>query len=224
MPGVDHCIADRKKVTMLTRHACKAVAVLTFVLAVLATAPHASAHAYLVSSDPESGAILPVAPAEVRLVFSERLEPESTSAILVNHLGAEMAGTSNRIENRYELVVTLPANLTNGTYSVVYRNISSEDGHPARGYLPFTIGSGSDLQPIAASILDESGGSPAWLRTGSRWLAYSGLLLTLSIWPIWIFVLDALIETPSTRRRRRAFQTSAPDLFRVLPGIDGEPR
>jgi copper transport protein len=164
----------------------------------------ASAHAFLVTSDPVAGAILPDQPDEIRLTFSERLEPDATSAALFDHLGAEIGGSSYRIENEVDLILTLPPGLPNGTYSVVYRNLSRDDGHPARGHLPFTIGTGADLRPVASpAMLDDWNGAPDWLRTGSRWIAYTGLLSTLALWPIWSIVI-----APALGRRPGALRTA----------------
>jgi copper transport protein len=187
------------------------VAIVCAIALTLRTPDHASAHAFLDHSDPAANAIVPNAPGEVELWFTERLEPESTSASLVDHLGNTIPGTSFRIGDAKQLIVTLPADLGKGTYSVVWKNISADDGHPANGYLPFTIGSAADIQqimiPVAAT---ETAGASEWLRAGSRWLAFIGLFLVTSLWPIWSFVLQ-----PAMRRTPGAFRAIRPVLQRI---------
>lgn len=169
---------------------------------------HVAAHAFLDHSDPAANAIVTSAPNEAHLWFTERLEPKSTKASLVDHLGNTVDGTSYRIGDAKELIVALPGGLANGTYSIVWQNISADDGHPASGYLAFTIGSAADIQqitiPVAAST---PAGAPEWLRAGSRWLAFLGLFLTASLWPIWSLVLQ-----PAMRRTPAALSAIRPGL------------
>src|SRR5215218_8069387 len=149
------------------------------------------AHAFVAKSDPAASAVLATAPTQVTIWFTERLEPEATSATLSDHLGNTIPGTSYRIgDDPKQLIVSLPSGLTNGTYSIVWKNISADDGHPAKGYLPFTIGTAADIQTIVTPV-DASTyvGAPEWMRAGSRWLAFLGLFLAIAVWPVWSLVL-----------------------------------
>ncbi|MEZ4624205.1 MAG: CopD family protein [Thermomicrobiales bacterium] len=187
---------------MSSRFRIQFIAVLAVLLAVLATPVRGSAHASLIASDPVAGAILPVAPVEVRLTFDEQLDPESVSARLVDNLGADVAGSSYRVENGIDLIVGLSSDLPDGTYSIIYQIISIADGDSVTGYLPFTIGNASELRPISATIdVDDGSGAPQWLDIGSRWLAYAGTLGALAIWPIWLFVI-----APAMKRRTTAMR------------------
>ena len=107
----------------------------------------ASAHAELVSTTPEQGAVLDAAPAAVELQFSEsvqlidgamRLFPGASSGSDSPpepvDLDANVAGSTVTIE--------LPGNLTDGAYAVSYRLVSA-DGHPVGGALTFQIGEGN---------------------------------------------------------------------------------
>src|SRR3954447_20444302 len=124
-------------------------ALLATLVFILVAASSAEAHAFVTKSDPAASSVLSTAPSQVTIWFSERLEPEATSASLSDHLGNTIPGISYRIgDDPKQLIVTLPAGLTNGTYSVVWKNISADDGHPAKGYLPFTIGTAADIQAI----------------------------------------------------------------------------
>ena len=49
------------------------------------------------------------------------------------------------------MTVSMPSGLANGTYSILWRTLSTVDGHTAQGYLPFTIGTEADV--VAAACL-----------------------------------------------------------------------
>src|SRR6478609_6216915 len=124
---------------------------LATVVFVIFASSSTEAHAFVAKSDPAASAVLATAPTQMTIWFTERLEPKSTSATLSDHLGNTIAGTSFRIgDDPKVLIVTFPSGLANGTYSVVWKNISEDDGHPAKGYVPFTIGTAADVQAITA--------------------------------------------------------------------------
>ncbi|MCC6703467.1 MAG: copper resistance protein CopC/CopD [Thermomicrobiales bacterium] len=179
---------------------CGAAVGLVLLILGLGSAP-AEGHAFLERSDPAANAILPTSPATVSLWFTERLEPASTSARLIDQRGVEMGGVSFAIGSEKQLIVTLPPDLPNGTYSIVWRNVSRDDGHPANGYVPFTVGTIADVAPVVLTGAGE-GGAPQWLRAGSRWLAFIGLFAVVAVWPVWGLVLSpALRSTPASAER-----------------------
>ncbi|WP_046864149.1 copper resistance protein CopC [Microvirga massiliensis] len=96
----------------------------------------ARAHAALIGSDPQDGAILSRAPERLLLHFSEPVSP------LVLRLTLPQGGTSelSASEVRGQVVVLAPpAGLGNGTYVLSWRVVSA-DGHPVGGSLVFSIG------------------------------------------------------------------------------------
>ena len=99
------------------------------------------AHAILLRSDPTRDAILDVPPQQVRMWFSEDLNPALSAAVVVN-------GDNQRIDNRdahvsasdpREMDVTLASNLPSAVYIVVWRTDSNADGHILRGSFLFTV-------------------------------------------------------------------------------------
>src|SRR5215470_15626667 len=90
----------------------------------------ASAHADLVRSDPPDGSVLAHAPGVARLWFSETISPKFSSARVVDHTGATIAGS--RVQagsgDPTQLTVELP-NLGTGTYGLVWRALAEDDGH-----------------------------------------------------------------------------------------------
>src|SRR2546421_11333781 len=89
------------------------------------------AHAILLRSDHAKDAVLPVAPAQVRMWFSEALNPAFSTAVVVN-------GANTRVDignalvspsDPTEMDVTLKSNLPPAVYIIVYRTDSNVDGH-----------------------------------------------------------------------------------------------
>jgi copper transport protein len=155
----------------------------------------ASAHAFLDHSDPSANAVLATAPPRVTLWFTEPIEHASSSAKLYDQSGNVVQGTSYAFDptDSTVMVLTLPPGLRDGTYSVVFKNVSAADGHPVQGYMAFTIGSGSAgsaFIPQAAGHV----GAPQWLVTLSRWLPLLGLAVVVAVWPVWLLVLRPAIS------------------------------
>src|SRR5215210_8804078 len=123
-----------------------------------------SAHAFLESSDPAANAVLPNAPQSVTLTFTEPLESSYSRAELFDATGALVPGATSTIgpEPR-SMIVQIPPGLGNGTYSLLWRTLSTADGHTAQGYLPFTIGTEADVRIAAAPpIAENSAALPDW--------------------------------------------------------------
>jgi copper transport protein len=172
----------------------------------------AAAHAFIRESDPAANAILPSAPATATLTFTERLERSYSKAELYDQAGELVPGTSFRAgDSEYVMLVDLPPNLPNGTYSILWRTLSLDDGHTGQGYIPFTIGTGADVQNIVPPPVAAAGvGPPEWTRMVSRWVTYLGVAMTIAVWPIWILVMRPGISPawqigPTLTRRVRAF-------------------
>lgn len=138
----------------------------------------AGAHAFLDSSDPSPGSIVPVAPREARLRFTEPIEPDYSSAVLYDTNGRSIPTMSNRPADRpNELVVSLPPDLPKGTYSLQWRTVSAADGHPSVGYFTFTIGSLTDVSIPSSPPLPTVSFAPTWLNAAARVLTLLGIIL-----------------------------------------------
>lgn len=144
-------------------------AMLLAALFLLCTAP-AFGHASFLSSDPPTDAVLSEAPRQVVLTFSE---PTSPLAIrLLDHTGATTSlegGNVSSLEN--QIIVSLPAALSQGTHVLSWRAASS-DGHPITGTVVFSVGSPSRAGPIEEPMAD-------WVVRGLLWLARATMLITL---------------------------------------------
>src|SRR5688572_79858 len=123
-----------------------AVLALFVIGALLGTAKPAWAHASLVSSTPANGSRLDVAPAEIRLRFSERVSAVRDGVtVLDSSGGTRTKGTPQAVPNN-EVVMALPGNLPDGVYTVVWRVVSA-DSHPIHGAFVFSLG-----DAVAASV------------------------------------------------------------------------
>src|SRR5438128_12485483 len=99
------------------------------------------AHAILLRSDPAKDAVLRVAPSQVRMWFSEALNPAFSTAVVVN-------GANKRVDignalvspsDPTEMDVTLKPKLPPAVYVVIYRTDSTVDGHILTGSFLFTV-------------------------------------------------------------------------------------
>jgi copper transport protein len=171
------------------RRAFLPATVLALILVVL-TLGAALAHANLVRSDPPANAALPKAPAQIQLWFSEELEPSFSQAIVYNAQQQQVDNRDSHVapNDPLSLIVTLPANLPNGTYVIAWTTQSKVDGHIVRGVVPFGVGVASVSAAAAASAPVENGavsGSPAEMAL--RWLsllAAIGLVGTGAFWEL----------------------------------------
>lgn len=110
------------------------------------------AHAVIAKSEPAANAQLVVAPGEIRIWFTEPLEPTYSAIQLRDAMGALVDAPPSQVDaaDDHQLVLTLGA-LPEGVYTVVWRNVSSADGHQSAGSFPFSIGV-AGATPAVASV------------------------------------------------------------------------
>jgi len=102
-------------------------------------APPALGHAVLQRSEPRVESKLKRAPEEVKLYFTERLEPAYSSVRVVNDRGQQVDRGDSRVDrsNPSVLRATLPS-LPPGTYTVMWR-VLSIDADITEGGFSFRI-------------------------------------------------------------------------------------
>ncbi len=122
----------------------------------LVFAPAATAHDQLVSSTPESGAELDSQPEWIELEFSGEVQ-EMGSEVQVMYEGENVSAGELTVDGT-TVSSALPADLSAGEYTVVWRVVSS-DGHPISGEIPFTITDGSGAGGEAATEGEASEGA-----------------------------------------------------------------
>ncbi len=133
----------------------------------------ASAHAILLRSDPPKDAVLQAAPQQVRMWFSEDLNPAFSTATIVNaqNKPVDLKDAHVSQSDSKEMDVSLNSNLPPSVYIVVYRTDSAIDGHILRGSFIYTVanpdGSLPTLNPnIVPGQNVLGGGSLTGLYTG----------------------------------------------------------
>ncbi|WP_406250305.1 copper resistance CopC/CopD family protein [Microbacterium sp. M] len=121
-----------------------AAAILLGGMLVLVGAQSASAHAELLSTTPEDGAVLEEAPAEGVLSFNEPVQLIDGSIRLFP--GDEDPITLDAHVSNTNVVAEFPSGLDDGRFALSYRVVSA-DGHPITGAITFTIGDSGGVTP-----------------------------------------------------------------------------
>ncbi|MFJ1605185.1 copper resistance CopC/CopD family protein [Streptomyces sp. NPDC088253] len=143
--------------------------------AVLAGATPASAHAALTGSDPQQGAVVSQAPAQISLTFSEKVAMSDDSVRVLDPTGkrvdtgkaADLGGTTYGMK--------LHSGLPDGTFTVTYQVVSA-DSHPVSGAFTFSIGAPSQTS-VALSDPAVGGGVVGALYGFGRYVSYAGFIL-----------------------------------------------
>lgn len=109
-------------------------------LILLAGTSSAWAHAFLDHADPKVGSEVAQPPAVVKLWFTEELEPAFSTVVVNDAQGKEVDKKDAHLDdkNKALFIVSLPAALPAGTYTVVWHAVAS-DTHKTQGTFKFTI-------------------------------------------------------------------------------------
>ncbi|WP_020388766.1 CopD family protein [Kribbella catacumbae] len=157
----------------------------------------ASAHANLVSTDPGEGAVLQVAPKQIRFTFDEAVRGVPDGVQVFDSSGGPVEASAT--VSGVELKVALSKPPRNGTTVIVWR-VVSEDGHPIGGSLTFSVGA-----PTAGATPppSDSAGTPEvpWALTLARWLSYLALFLAAGLVAFAALFLPGDQQVNGARRR-----------------------
>ncbi|PWU53115.1 copper resistance protein CopC [Micromonospora globispora] len=170
-----------------TRVGAVAGLLLLLVALLLAPAAPASAHAVLVSSSPAASAVVPSAPSEVVLTFSEgvRTVPGKIRVIAPDGSRADRGEPSVQ-----GAVITIPVDPggARGTYLVSFRVISA-DSHPVPGAFTYSVGAPSP-PPVDSGTDNRADPVVENAVKVAKYLGYAGLLLLVgpalvlaALWP-----------------------------------------
>jgi copper transport protein len=221
---------------------CCAIALLLLALSPLGQAtgllPTASAHALLVKSDPAANAILNAPPSQVRMWFSEDINPGTSRAVVVDTTNREVDNKDAHVsdDDSKEMIVTLPL-LKAGTYVVVWRTQSSNDGHITGGSFIFRIAApDGSVPPVPATLPTGNIPGGAGLADASSsgldalsiaqavftWLALLGMVFWVGgvIWETWILpsglARDGALREAALASERRFLRLAPIALIVVL--------
>lgn len=170
------------------------------------------AHSQLVSSQPGAGETLAAPPTEIRLAFSEPIDPHYTSLDLLDGSGRAILAGAGAPDptDPYVLVASIPAGTSmavDSLYTVNWRALSAADGHTTQGFLAFGVGKisiggqaagGPGAAGSAGGELHggHSGGAVAAEIQG-KILAYGGAMLAFGLAILaWLVLRPALGQIP----------------------------
>ena len=169
-------------------------ALLTAVAAAALVLPAAAwAHAALLRTVPEASRTINTAPPEVRLTYSEPIEPRFAIVSVTDAAGRQVtSGPPADAPGSPQTLVTPLEHVPEGWYLVFWRVISA-DGHPVRGAFTFAVGPNPGPPPqFRVPSLSETATTTRLLV--SRWLVFLSVLSALGL-----FVLRALTARPVAR-------------------------
>ncbi|WP_265575389.1 copper resistance CopC/CopD family protein [Glycomyces albidus] len=176
---------------------------LAALLIALAPAAPASAHAVLLATDPEDGAVLDTAPETVTLTFNEAVQPVGDATRLVDAAGTDQ--TVPATASGTAVLIDLP-DLDDGAYYLNWRVISA-DAHPISGVLSFTVGAGT--APAAPPDTADTEPDRPWPVQTVNALFYLGLLVCCGSICFRVAIARELAPTRPRHRLVRATGTLA---------------
>lgn len=164
----------------------RAVRSIILSLLLLAIARPLWAHAVLVRSEPASNARLAEPPTEIRLWFTEPLEPKYSGFELRDSQGAVVPTAASQVDptDPHQLFMQ-PDGLADGLYTVVWWNVSAADGHAIEGSFPFTIradASAATQDAVTEQPIPLAGTLVRWLNLVSLTLAVGSLGFVRFVW------------------------------------------
>ena len=109
------------------------------VAAVALQAPEAWAHAFLDHASPAVGSTVHNSPLEVRLWFTERLEPTFTTVRVLDNAGKSVGTDKGVVNDQDPTLLAIPVGtLAPGRYRIVWRALSV-DAHATEGDFSFVV-------------------------------------------------------------------------------------
>jgi methionine-rich copper-binding protein CopC len=204
------------------------LAILTFALVAglafsfFAFVPSAAAHALPVKTDPSPRELVQAPPPRVVIQFSENVNPQVASIRVLDQARRPVDSNDTQVDpaDPHIVSVSLPL-LKSGTYTVVWRVQSADDGHVSSGSYYFQIARADGSAPPAPTT-DASGAvddasaalldGPSLFQAIASWIALALLTVWVGglIWETWILNPsttrdpDLVTATQTATRRFRA--------------------
>lgn len=150
------------------------LAVLAVVVILVLALPGATAHAVLASSTPPAGARLDEAPLYVSVILTEPTDEQGSSLTVLdaNDVRVDQGDLDFTHGSQPMMRVSLPSDLPDGAYRIVWQALSETDGHTTKGQVGFAVG---DFLPPGSQASDPQ--SIHTLGAVGRILAFTGLSL-----------------------------------------------
>lgn len=160
----------------------------------------ASAHAELAGSDPGIDGVLEQSPPAVTLWFTERPEPSFSEIQVLDASARRVDRGTPRPDPADPLALrAMVGNLTPGTYTVIWRALSTVDGHVTRGAFAFAVGRDQIISSPGLGAQD-SGPTARPAEVLARVLSYLGFAGAAGAFPFaWWVLLPALAASGPPR-------------------------
>ena len=180
-------------------------------LAVLAGASTALAHAELLSSFPANQELTEVSPTEIALQFTEAVDPIDPGIRLVDADGDDVEiGAVDQTAGADRMRAAITSPLDDGTYVVAWQAVSA-DSHRARGSFTFSVGVPTSVTPGVLDGLFDGGSdssSDEILLGLGRFVSYAGIGLLVG----GLVLAVALTPLAIASRRVGVFLVAAAEL------------
>lgn len=188
-------------------------------LIVCALPPAASAHAYIVGTEPTIGSVLTGAPHRVLITFDEPVTIDAGAMEVLDPTGKRVDGGTVSQPAHDEIDVQLSGARRHGTYTVSWR-VTSADTHVVHGVFSFSVGKPSNVGAVRIRALAR-GAVPAAVTAGFAVVRGVNLLLLLicggGAFALVVVVGDAGAEV----HRRLLVALSGSALVLVLAALGG---
>jgi len=160
----------------------------------LALPAAAFAHAALLRTVPSASGTVNTSPPDVRLTYSEAVEPRFAIVSVTDKLGHLVTdGPPRRSATDADTLVVPLKHLEEGWY-LVYWRVISVDGHPVRGAFTFAVGPNPGPAPqFVIPSISETAATPKLLV--ARWAVFLSLFASVGL-----FALRIGIARPVVRR------------------------
>lgn len=187
---------------------------LVCLLALLVTP--ARAHANLAQSVPSANAVLEQPPSEIRLWFTEPLEPQFSRITLRDSSGNRVETPPAQVDPAAPMQLFTPiADLPHGVYTIVWRVVSAADGHTTEGSIPFAIGTAVAPAAESAALLDSAPAESVLIR----WFNLLSIALVTGGIGFWLLSWRPAVPTAQPQSERRLRRLMA--LGWLLVGLSG---
>ncbi|SDL16933.1 copper transport protein [Nocardioides sp. YR527] len=154
------------------------VALAAAAYAVLLSTSPAQAHATLIGTDPEEGAVLDQAPETITFTFDEAVSLPPAGVTVYDAKGQEVTSEATASGTEMQVALAEASSLGDGTYVVAWRAVSA-DGHPISGSLTFAVGAPS--LSVAPPPSTEPSRATAVIHGALQFVQYAALLLVVGL-------------------------------------------
>ena len=179
------------------------------------------AHGDLDRAEPAPNSTLDEAPSRIIVWFTEPVEPAFSGIQVLDAQGLKVDRDDSVVDSNDPTAVSVSLEpLSNGVYTVAWKNVSTVDGHTTRGSFVFSVG-----MPISGDLLDvpdqplvQSPWEPVfkWIVLLTSLSIVGGLAFELLIWSP---ALSAHLDRPALVGRRHRMASRSLKLILLAVGL-----